>query len=775
MKTAANGKRQPRLWRRGAAGAVGVLALALAVPACLSRPIEAQQPSTKAPALSLYQSNKIDKIDLLFVIDNSASMADKQKILAAAVPDLVARLVTPDCVDKEGNRQGVSVDGKCAGDTDLEFEPVKDIHIGIITSSLGSMTESACDESLDGKFNNDRGRLINRGESAPVKTYGDKGFLAWDPGGKKPLPGSHTNVSSLNSDFTNMVVGVGQNGCGYEMPLEAWYRFLVEPDPYLNVEKTSCGGDDVASCTHAVGTDDIVLQQRKDFLRQDSLLAIIMLSDENDCSVVVNRDPGQNHVMLNGGFPVRPGTPECETDPDSVNCQACTFLPEKHNDPECQHVPLYDHGNLRCFEQKRRFGWDVLYPVKRYIDGLTQPMIGDNLNPIFCTDVDTATGKCKSVARDPSLVFLGGIVGVPWQDISVDPTTVGKGYRTAEQLRWTKEEFEAKGQKAPNGLPQGKNLWDVILGPTTTDGEIVLSGGGPLDPLMKESVDPRSGSNPITGDPIATKDQPGTNPINGHEREFVNVRDDLQYACIFDLPVSVDCQGNVECDCKTGTFEGNPLCYSNGSYSTTQVKAKAYPGRRQLAVLKGVRDQAIVASVCPEQVKDTNQSSYGYRPAVAAIVDRLKGALQGTCWKQRLTISPNADPPVPCVVLEATKKAGNACPPCNSADGRQDATDGQLAALQSNPHFEAAGMECACQIKPTTGEALKACVTAPQQPPPDVKGWCYIDPEQDPSHTTEPTKTCPADSKRMIRFAGENLPAAGSLTFLQCVAAAIGS
>jgi hypothetical protein len=40
-----------------------------------------------------------DKVDLLLVIDNSRSMADKQKILALAVPDLVESLVNPPCID----------------------------------------------------------------------------------------------------------------------------------------------------------------------------------------------------------------------------------------------------------------------------------------------------------------------------------------------------------------------------------------------------------------------------------------------------------------------------------------------------------------------------------------------------------------------------------------------------------------------------------------------------------------------------------------------------
>ena len=32
--------------------------------------------------------------------------------------------------------------------------------------------------------------------------------------------------------MTDMVIGVDQVGCGYEMQLESVLRFLVDPDPY---------------------------------------------------------------------------------------------------------------------------------------------------------------------------------------------------------------------------------------------------------------------------------------------------------------------------------------------------------------------------------------------------------------------------------------------------------------------------------------------------------------------------------------------------------------
>ncbi len=56
------------------------------------------------------------KLDVLFMIDNSGSMGDKQVLLADAVPDLINRLITPNCVDGQGVPVGGAADanGACA-------------------------------------------------------------------------------------------------------------------------------------------------------------------------------------------------------------------------------------------------------------------------------------------------------------------------------------------------------------------------------------------------------------------------------------------------------------------------------------------------------------------------------------------------------------------------------------------------------------------------------------------------------------------------------------
>ena len=47
-----------------------------------------------------------------------------------------------------------------------------------------------------------------------------------------------------------------------------------------------------------------------------------------------------------------------------------------------------DAANLRCWNQKKRFGVDMLYPLRRYVDGLTQTKVYDRngflvQNPLF--------------------------------------------------------------------------------------------------------------------------------------------------------------------------------------------------------------------------------------------------------------------------------------------------------------------------------------------------------------------------------------------------------
>jgi hypothetical protein len=274
---------------------------------------------------------------------------------------------------------------------------------------------------------------------------------------------------------------------------------------------------------------------------------------------------------------------------------------------------------------------------------------------------------------------------------------------------------------------------------------------------------------------------PGADPINGHEYSIPK-NDDLQYACIFDLPKSRDCAGGklVSCDCQDPAND-NPLC--DPATPTTQVRAKGYPGIRELATLRSVGGQGIVASVCPAQVGDDTKEDYGYRPAIGAIVDRLKTALGGQCLPRELT--PNANGQVPCLILEARKTGGMGT--CDAAKARRDVQADHKSAIdaaKAYPIAATAGWDTFCEIiqagdpsANSPAEALTACqkdaspapviASGPSKGKP-VDGWCYVDPQQNPESNPDIVKDCPATERRLIRFVGEGNPNGTATLFITC-------
>lgn len=763
-----------------AAGAMG----------CLDRPIERVEPRTTATVVERLTQSAVDKIDIVLAIDNSRSMADKQNILAAAVPDLVKGLVNPRCVDDNGVPVAAADQPDyptkpCPAGTKREFEPVLDIHIGVISSSIGGHGADSCPDTdptskecspQPNYTNNDKGHLLARKDAcggAEVGTYQNQGFLAWDPAMKlNPVGeteiGTDMGMTGLVPSLRDMVKGVGQIGCGYESQLESWYRFLVDPEPY----KTIAVVDNKAT---PMDKDDVLLQQRAEFMRSDSLLAVIMLTDENDCSI---KEYGQFYYVGQlrvGATNVRlpRARQECATNPNDPCCKSCgQSAGNCPADPTCTNaqgqVALLsteeDSINLRCWDQKRRFGIDFLYGTDRYTQGLTSSTVPNRAgelvpNPIFS---DLTPMDANRNIRDPGLVFFAGIIGVPWQDIARDKTDLSKGFKSSEELQAPIE-------------GSSFNTWDVILGDP-------LSSTPPKDPLMIESIQKRTGQNPITGDVLVDPSQFGQNKINGNEWTIAN--DDLQYACIFPLPDKRDCtDGNItSCDCATVPND-NPLCDKdpNTMNPTLQTRAKAYPGTRELSVLKDIGSQGIVASVCPAQLTDNTGTAldYGYRPAIGAIIERLKKALGGQCLPRTLTVDKQGN--VPCLILEARNSQGQ----CNCNDtARQPVSDDHAQAVEvakQDPLAKTAGWDCFCEIKQTVNDeatsskARDICQTSPDSAPLEadgkttVDGWCYVDPNANPPQgSADIVAKCPDNEKRLIRFVGKGEAATGATLFITC-------
>jgi hypothetical protein len=549
------------------------------------------------PAPNVLRSSKVD---LLLVIDNSISMADKQQALKSTIPDLVNRLTA-------------------AG------SGVTDLHVGIISSSLGDHGNDDVCFGKDGTGNlrdeeiNDHGHLITTRPRAAA--LGIPEVIAWD---------STKSPAALTKQIQDVVFATGEFGCGFESQLEAAYRFLADPKPPQAIVKAPCTPGTAAQCAFPQGVDTTLLAQRAAFLRPDSAVAVMMLTDENDCSIREERQ--YFYAATSPSKLLLPhGTAVCKTNPNDPCCYSCATAapPSCPTDPTCTTITgtlQEDQFNLRCFHQKQRFGLDFLYPVERYVTAFTRPHLCTSSpdlvpNATTCKDAD-GDGMPDLVAnplfygpdgavRAPSLVYVLGLVGVPWQDLA-------QGGASAATL----------ALKTPSALA-ADGTWTAILGNGAASPPI-----DPTDALMIESRSPRSGKD-VTGASIPGPQVPlsGNNAMNGHD--WANTaNDDLQYACIFPLPAARDClqveQASPAPGCNCGSSfnpaDFDPVCQSptTGTYGNTQYFAKAYPGIRELSLLRALGSQGLTASVCPKNLTDTAKSDYGYRPAIDLLLGELK-------------------------------------------------------------------------------------------------------------------------------------------------------
>ena len=184
---------------------------------------------------SLALSTTVNKaLDLIFVIDNSVSMAPKQAKLAEQFPKLIAGLKDP-------------ISGK-----------YPDLRVGFLSSDLGTGYSDTCSPQYGdrGLFQMKEPNLSTCGANPGAK------WLETDTDGMGNFTGDFTKV------FACLAEGMGQVGCGFEQPLQSLnYAFLVD-------QRDSAGN------TLGVSV--------RPFLRPYAQLGIVLLTDEDDCSMGLN-------------------------------------------------------------------------------------------------------------------------------------------------------------------------------------------------------------------------------------------------------------------------------------------------------------------------------------------------------------------------------------------------------------------------------------------------------------------------------------------------------
>jgi hypothetical protein len=254
----------------------------------------------------------VDKVDLLFMVDNSGSMREEQAALREQFPRLIRTLTT-------GDRDG---DGR------PDFAPARDLHLGVVSSDMG-LVGVPKPEDLRCSVAGDDGRLLHNPLDSVVQgCQGDyPTFLTYQTPDSDP--------AMVASQF-GCIASLGTSGCGFEQQLEAALKALwPSRDSQGRPNMAPEGGPFLAETdAGASGQGD---RENDGFLRNDveagtSLIAIVLVTDEEDCS------SEDTHHFIPAGY-------LAEDDP-------------------LRSLPYFESPNLRCFENKQN-----LWPIERYVEG----------------------------------------------------------------------------------------------------------------------------------------------------------------------------------------------------------------------------------------------------------------------------------------------------------------------------------------------------------------------------------------------------------------------
>ncbi len=238
------------------------------------------------------------ELDLLLMVDSSNSMAEEQALLREQLPRLVRVLAS-------GDRDGDGVQ---------DFPALSSVQIGIVTSDLGAGESAGVPTCAAGWGEDGVLRASSRTTDGSCEASYPSGIHRYD----------EAEAGSLEAFVARVgcVADVGTGGCGFEQQLEAT---LIALSPGAPTDYTAAGWEAPSFPGGRSGHGDA---SNAGFLRRDSMLAILEVTDENDTS-----------VLDSGLFDV--------------------------SDPRFSSVPL----NLRGHEFSDP-ALGVVQPVERFVDGL---------------------------------------------------------------------------------------------------------------------------------------------------------------------------------------------------------------------------------------------------------------------------------------------------------------------------------------------------------------------------------------------------------------------
>jgi len=262
--------------------------LALVLTGCPGQELAPLSPCTVSAVSERVDQQGVSQLDLLFVVDNSGSMATEQQKLAEQLPRLVEVLT-----------KGDKTPQLAAGDSNDKtryFTPVSSLHLGVVSSNMGGIDEfpsNAGEALLSCRGLGDDGKLLHATTIARSETRAgrnefqdyvqDELVLAALPECDIPMPplyqvyeaGKAPSPDEVAKSF-RCVSRLGVRGCPYEQQLEAMWKAVAPSDgadPLVHVFLNGSKGHGNPSGAN------------QGFVRDNAVLAIIHVTDEEDCSI----------------------------------------------------------------------------------------------------------------------------------------------------------------------------------------------------------------------------------------------------------------------------------------------------------------------------------------------------------------------------------------------------------------------------------------------------------------------------------------------------------
>ncbi len=348
-----------------------MLAIFLLFGGCSERKLRPLNPCTVSGVVRNVTGPGPQDVDLLFMIDDSGSMADEQAALAAQLEGVVDALLT----------------GQVAGEE--PFTAVASLRVGVVRSDMGVLGVGSIPTALD------PARLTSAipscGVDAEGQFFGEDGVIQLATSAS-PLPAGceaeyppflefHNGLGGDAAAFATDIACtamLGTGGCGFEMQLESVLTAVTDgaSHPEILFAPTTADGAprDRVGQSGPGGAN-------QGFFRPDSVIAIVVVTDEEDCST------------------------------DDPEMFMFSPLDSALQDPAHSDVATGDYRvNTRCLHFA-----DRLTSIERYVEGLRALRPGEPEKIVFAGIVGVPTGledaSPEAVLADPRMTYTDVLSG----------------------------------------------------------------------------------------------------------------------------------------------------------------------------------------------------------------------------------------------------------------------------------------------------------------------------------------------------------------------------